>query len=736
MVLGTLTCVLYPFLEPGRLAAAVLYTLVGLSSVVVTVLSVRRHRPQRVAGWYTFAAGQLCWVTGDIVYYVIDLGLHQAPFPSLADAFYLAAYPLYMVALTLITDSRWRRDIAGMLDAAIIATGLGLVYWVFVIGPDTADSSLPRLGEAITIAYPCCDIVVLSVVARMLLGDGRRSLSLRLLTIGTAVLVMTDAFYSYLLTVSQYAGGVFSAGWLLSYVLWSGAALHPSMRDIDRPDADARPSRPGRVRLAVLAACTLLAPAALFVEGALRPSEVSWMVIGLGAVVLFSLVILRTAGFVRQLSRQAGQLEDLAMRDELTGLANRRLFEQRVREALATGTPQVAVLDIVGFKNINDRLGHAAGDRVLAAVAERLVRRLRSGDLVARIGGDEFAVLVGDATGTEGDAIADRLTAVLSRPIVAGEQELLINAYVGVADAAGAGDADELLRRADVALYAAKAGGTGTCRYTAALDARTDERARRGAEIRTALDTSQFRLAYQPIVELPHGRIVSVEALIRWEHPEHGSVSPADFIPVAEQNGLIVELGEWILRTACAQAVTWRDTLGVAAPARMSVNVSARQLAEPGFAGLVAAVLAATGLNPSGLVVEVTETAVFGGGQALQTVNDLHALGVSIALDDFGTGHSSLTLLQTVPVDVLKVDKSFVDNITMAGRHAVIAEALIQVSNGLGLTAVAEGVETADQAAELHRLGYHYAQGYHFGRPVPRPDFGVPKESVRTPVDA
>jgi diguanylate cyclase (GGDEF)-like protein len=736
MVLGTLTCVLYPFLEPDRLAAAVLYTLVGLSSVVVTVLSVRRHRPQRVAGWYTFAAGQLCWVTGDIVYYVIDLGLHQAPFPSLADAFYLAAYPLYMVALTLITDSRWRRDIAGMLDAAIIATGLGLVYWVFVIGPATADSSLPRLGEAITIAYPCCDIVVLSVVARMLLGDGRRSLSLRLLTIGTAVLVMTDAFYSYLLTVSQYAGGVFSAGWLLSYVLWSGAALHPSMRDIDRPDADARPSRPGRVRLAVLAACTLLAPAALFVEGALRPSEVSWLVIGLGAVVLFSLVILRTAGFVRQLSRQAGQLEDLAMRDELTGLANRRLFEQRVREALATGTPQVAVLDIVGFKNINDRLGHAAGDRVLAAVAERLVRRLRGGDLVARIGGDEFAVLVGDATGTEGDAIADRLTAVLSRPIVAGEQELLINAYVGVADAAGAGDADELLRRADVALYAAKAGGTGTCRYTAALDARTDERARRGAEIRTALDTSQFRLAYQPIVELPHGRIVSVEALIRWEHPEHGSVSPADFIPVAEQNGLIVELGEWILRTACAQAVTWRDTLGPAAPARMSVNVSARQLAEPGFASLVAGVLTATGLNPSGLLVEVTETAVFGGGQALQTVNDLHALGVSIALDDFGTGQSSLTLLQTVPVDVLKVDKSFVDNITMAGRHAVIAEALIQVSNGLGLTAVAEGVETAQQAAELYRLGYQYAQGYHFGRPVPRPDFGVPKESVRTPVDA
>jgi EAL domain-containing protein (putative c-di-GMP-specific phosphodiesterase class I) len=224
-------------------------------------------------------------------------------------------------------------------------------------------------------------------------------------------------------------------------------------------------------------------------------------------------------------------------------------------------------------------------------------------------------------------------------------------------------------------------------------------------------------------VELPSERVAAVEALVRWEHPARGLVSPAAFIPVAEQNGLIVELGAWILRTACAQAVAWRDDLGPIAPQRMSVNVSARQLAEPGFARVVADTLAWSGLGAHNLLVEVTETAVFGGGLALQAVHDLHDLGVRIALDDFGTGHSSLGLLQTVPVDVLKVDKSFVDNITMAGRHAVIAEALIQVSNGLGLTAVAEGVETAEQAAELYRLGYQLAQGYHFGRPIPQPDF-------------
>jgi predicted signal transduction protein with EAL and GGDEF domain len=344
------------------------------------------------------------------------------------------------------------------------------------------------------------------------------------------------------------------------------------------------------------------------------------------------------------------------------------------------------------------------------------------------MGGDEFAVLVPDAPDAAGDAVVARICAALRVPIQAGELELLISAGIGVAGTDGTADPVELLRRADIAMYAAKAqGGSRTCRYTGILDERADEQARLGAELRTALDTGQFQLVYQPIVSLPDARIVSVEALVRWHHPDRGLISPAGFIPVAEQNGLIVELGAWILRTACAQAVSWQLRHGAHAPARISVNVSARQLAEPGFAALVAEILADTGLPASRLIAEVTETAVFGGGQSVQTVHDLHHLGVRIALDDFGTGHSSLGLLQTIPVDTLKVDKSFVDTITRAGRHAVIATALIQVADGLGLTAVAEGVETAEQATELHRLGYRLAQGYHFGRPVSEPDFsGVP----------
>jgi EAL domain-containing protein (putative c-di-GMP-specific phosphodiesterase class I) len=265
-------------------------------------------------------------------------------------------------------------------------------------------------------------------------------------------------------------------------------------------------------------------------------------------------------------------------------------------------------------------------------------------------------------------------------------------------------------------------------RWSTSLDHGAVDAARLGAELRTALDRGQFQVVYQPIVELPSGRVKAVEALVRWEHPERGLVSPGAFIPVAEDNGLIVELGAWVMRTAVLRLAAWQRELGDLAPERVSVNVSPKQLARPGYPATVAAVLAEAGLAAGCLVVEVTETAVFEGGPAITALYELQDLGVRIALDDFGTGHSSLGLLHTVPVHTLKVDKSFVDNITEAGRHAVIAGALIQISDGLGLSAVAEGVETAEQAAALTRLGYRYLQGYHYGRPVADPDF----ELVRT----
>ncbi|WP_377885248.1 putative bifunctional diguanylate cyclase/phosphodiesterase [Actinoplanes digitatis] len=719
MGLGTLACLGYPLLASAG-AKAVLSCLIGLASVLVMVVGVRRNRLADPRPWYVFVASQVLTVLGDVTYVIQGRILGEHPFPAWSDAFYLAGFPFLIAALYALARGRRRRELSGLVDTAIIAAGLGLVYWIFVIGPILGDPATPLLTRLATVGYPTASVLLIAVVARLVTRSGRPTPSDWLLIAGSVLTLAANVINTLLPDVRVVAGDYVYTGFLFAYVFWAGAALHPSVR-VERREPGTE--RFGRVRLAVLTCSTLVVPAMLFLQGTRPGRPVSWLAIGIGAVVLFVLVLVRMDGFVSQVQAQAGRLEILAMHDELTGLANRRRFEQRVREALETGSPQVAMLDLTGFKAVNDRYGHTVGDRLLSAVAARLSAGLRQGDLAARMGGDEFAILVPDATQAEGDAMVARICAALGVPFQAGGHELLVGASVGVAGADGTRDAVELLRRADVAMYAAKAGGDSRRRYAPELDDEAGEAARLGAAMRIALDTGQFRLVYQPIVSLPDGRRVSVEALIRWEHPERGFVSPADFIPVAEQNGLIVELGAWVLRTACAQAVVWRATLGDRAPERMGVNVSARQLAEPGFPELVAAVLARTGLEPQRLTLEITETAVFGGGRAVQAVKDLRELGVRIALDDFGTGHSSLGLLQTVPVDVLKVDKSFVDDITLAGREAVIATALIQVSHGLGLTAVAEGVETAEQATELHRLGYRLAQGYHFGRPVAEPDF-------------
>jgi EAL domain-containing protein (putative c-di-GMP-specific phosphodiesterase class I) len=275
-------------------------------------------------------------------------------------------------------------------------------------------------------------------------------------------------------------------------------------------------------------------------------------------------------------------------------------------------------------------------------------------------------------------------------------------------------------------MYAAKGSGKGRhAVYDADLEQHHAADAQLGAELRRALDAGGFTLVYQPIVRLPDGAWTGLETLIRWPHPERGFVPPDLFIPIAERTGLIVPLGDWILQTALREFAGWTAEFGDAAPHELGVNVSARQLREPGFAAGVRAALAAAGVRPDRLVVEVTETAVFDGGPALDALHDLVRMGVKVALDDFGTGHSSLGLLRTVPADTLKVDKSFVDGIGGSSEEAVIATAMIQITNGLHLDAVAEGVETSAQAKTLHRLGYRYAQGYHFSRPLPPAEIGV-----------
>jgi diguanylate cyclase (GGDEF)-like protein len=706
----------YFLLPTASMTRSVAYDAIGAVASVVMLAGARRTDRARRAAWLLAGAGTMLWSAGDWAYTYFEYVAHVEPFPSLADVFYLCAYPLMFAALFIL--GRRRTSGSGwpsVLDALVLSAGTGLVLWTFVMEPIARDGASTVTARIIALAYPAADVLLLVLVARMVIAGAARDASTRLLVAALVTLLVSDVAYSVVTSYTSYDTGAFDAGWLLEYVLWAAAALHPSVRAESPPQrADSLPTGSGR--LTALACSSLLAPAVLIIQGFVDPHRIEWLAIGICAAALFLLVVLRMGGLVRQ-------VRTLALRDELTGLANRRVLEARIRAEAGGPLAQVALIDLDDFKAVNDRLGHNVGDRLIAAVAQRLRRVVRPGDTVTRLGGDEFAVLMPRTSAEIADRLVAGIVASLERPLEAGDHRLLMRASIGVADNAGTEDPFEPLRRADVAMYAAKVNGGRHLRYTPALDDRAGEHAQLGAQLRTGLDEGEFFLVYQPIVELPTGRVAGVEALVRWRHPDRGLVSPADFIPVAEHNGLIVEIGAWILREACTRMQAWRVELGAAAPGKVSVNVSARQLSEPTFPAFVASVLHDSALPAACLTIEVTETAVFDSETALDALRAVKALGVRIALDDFGTGHSSLGLLRTAPVDVLKVDKSFVDDVAQPGDQSVIATALIDVSNHLGLTAIAEGVETPEQAEALYRMGYRFVQGFLFGRPAESPDF-------------
>jgi diguanylate cyclase (GGDEF)-like protein len=427
-------------------------------------------------------------------------------------------------------------------------------------------------------------------------------------------------------------------------------------------------------------------------------------------------------------SQSEADIRHQALHDPLTALPNRTLFVDRLVVALAQARRRdawvaVLFLDIDNFKLVNDSLGHGAGDDLLLKLSARLDESLRAGDTMARFGGDEFVIICGDIAGAEeAIAIAQRTTAVMHPPFVLGEVEHHVTASIGIALSRGDDrEAEDLIREADAAMYRAKDRGRGGYEiYDETMRAHATARLRTENQLAHAIEKGELRLAYQPIVALDDGHTVGVEALVRWEHPERGTIAPLDFIPIAEDTGLIVPIGEWVLAQACRQHAEWRRSRPDAAPLWMSVNLSARQVVLANLAEVVADVLADTGMDPSNLRLELTESSLMEDPEgALATMNALRDLGVKLVLDDFGTGYSSLAYVQRFPIAVLKVDRSFVANLGEDSPGAAIVSAVVNMAHGLRVEVVAEGVETETQAAALQALGCQYAQGYLYGRPMP-----------------
>ena len=427
-----------------------------------------------------------------------------------------------------------------------------------------------------------------------------------------------------------------------------------------------------------------------------------------------------------------------AMHDALTGLPNRALMTDRLEQAIARSDRygsalQVLFLDIDDFKTINDSLGHAAGDRVLTEIADRLSRCLRKTDTVARtgrttvarLGGDEFGVVLEDCS--DAAAVADRIFTALDPPIVVDGQEVFISASIGGAGAAADGDgSDNILRSADAAMYVAKAQGKARfAKFDPSMHSAVRQRLSLANDLRRAIEGDQLTVHYQPQTSAGDGSIVCAEALVRWNHPSEGLIGPNTFIPLAEETGLIVPIGEWVLATACRQAVAWQQEDGPYRHASVAVNVSGRQLMEPDFAEVVSRILETTKLDPRRLCLEVTESVlVENTAQTAPIFRALKDLGLSFAVDDFGTGYSSLSSLQRFPIDVLKIDQSFVARLTDDSDAGTIVLAVIRLAHNLGLEVVAEGVETLAQLAQLRDYGCDHLQGYLFSRPVPAADLG------------
>ena len=424
------------------------------------------------------------------------------------------------------------------------------------------------------------------------------------------------------------------------------------------------------------------------------------------------------------------QLQHQAFHDAVTGLANRALFKDRVehmieRQARDNLPVSILFMDLDDFKTINDSLGHAAGDRMLAEVGERVKNSLRQADTAARLGGDEFAVLLEDGgDGVDAAEVAARILASLEGPFYLEGKEVFARASIGIATAdaqtGGPEGAEELLRNADVAMYMAKEAGKG--RYQVFEPAMHDTALRRlelKADLQRAVDNGEFVLHFQPVIELATGRVEGLEALVRWQHPTRGMIPPLDFIPLAEETGMIVSLGRWVLHEACSQARRLQERYVMDPPLQMAVNLSARQLQRPEIVGEIAEILMETRLDPGSLVLEITESVMMQDMElSIQRLSELKDLGVQLAVDDFGTGYSSLNYIRRFPVDILKVDKSFVDGVNEGGEESALTAAIIELAAILRLRPVAEGIERADQLEKLLDLHCDLGQGYYFAKPL------------------
>ena len=655
---------------------------------------------------------------GNTYYVVAAAGGAELPYPSPADVGYLLFYPLMLVALAVLIRGRLRAlTLPVLLDSAVGAMGASAVLAV-LLNPvlESAVAGPLSLGTVVAVAFPLFDLLlvaaVVGIAATQVFQSGRRWM---LLTLGLLVLAASDVVYALRLSASTYeVGTALDAGWAIGLALvavWVDGA--------ERSPAGAERSQAGAWTLVVPAAATAAGLAVLILSSRIQESVL--------AVALAALTLVFAAVRTQLAFRELTKMNDLRRQvftDDLTGLPNRRALYADIPDRLtnaAGGRSALLLLDLDRFKEVNDSLGHDIGDRLLVQVGQRLSGHLGAGDLLARLGGDEFAILLDDAGSDRAVAVATTLHGLLAAPFTLAGIAVQTDVSIGIALYPDQGkDVRALLRRADMAMYKAKGARTGHHVFVSADDRHGDDRLRTLQELRTALSRDELVLHYQPKVDLDTGEVHGVEALVRWHHPVRGLLYPDAFLELVEEAGLMREMTNLVLRKALDQAAIWqvRET-----PLTVAVNLSASSLMDADLPERVASMVDERGLETSALALEITEDFLMadrGRGKAILT--RLRDAGIQIAIDDFGTGYSSLAYLRDLPIDELKLDRSFV--MPMAGdpRAAALVASTIHLAHSLGLRMVAEGVEDAATYDRLVGFGCDHAQGFHLSRPIPAAD--------------
>jgi diguanylate cyclase (GGDEF)-like protein len=735
--------VVYLLWQVARLGGAVHTTVIGdaffipmdLLVIYSTITASRRSRAdrRRFWSWAFISVAMIGYLIGDLLQLYREGIRHFSDSPDWSDAIFFAFFFAGLVGFGIGSRSVIRRWLFA-LDTLTIALSASALLWYFVAGP-TATTHGHSLDAALyAVLYPLRDLTLL-LAAVWTLQRGVPSSSVRavrVIAVGIFLYVVADALAGYLDLHSGYHGGdrVDIVGMAAAMCFAIAGALQPTVKGQEPKNSPFE--RTGSASISYAALAVVFALVFVIQRHERIFPNLSILGVAVLAVIFVTIAqILSRGAFLEEQVKNEDLLGDLrhqAFHDGLTGLANRALFSERLEHALdrrRSFSMQHAVLmiDLNGFKSVNDSLGHEAGDEVLRVVAGRLRSAIRRGDTVARFGGDEFAILFEDVNGEESSVeLVKHLLGVVRQPITIANRNLESEASVGIALT---GEeplaADELLRYADTAMYQAKQQPLGPryCVFKTEMQTALAERVELEADLQGAVGRGELRVLYQPILDLASEKVIDFEALVRWMHPTRGLLPPAAFLPLAEQGGLIHEIDTWVLHQACAEASRWQHEGPQFAQIGIHVNLSSVRLREPDLVGTVAEALSVAGLEPRFLTLELLESSVVDDLElARARLTELKALGLRIAVDDFGTGFSSLSHLRTLPIDVLKIDRSFISAMETSAQASTLVNSLIQLGASLGIDTVAEGIEEAEQLKHLRDDGCLHGQGYLFARPL------------------